>query len=117
MEYLVNLRIIYSMNNYLGIKHHFPCMRIYLRICEQTGEEPEAIEETDETETETLAAWMETPTTRAVILEQRASEMGFAWFQEPNGKIWWTLVTAKPAEAAPLSDEELSSLLEDPDSN
>lgn len=56
----------------------------------------EVISETYETETETLAAWMETPTTRAVILEQRASEMGFAWFQEPNGKIWWTLVMGTP---------------------
>ena len=53
----------------------------------------ENISETYETETETLAAWMEDPTTRVVILDPRARAMGFDWFQEPNGKLWWTLVT------------------------
>jgi uncharacterized protein YkwD len=52
----------------------------------------EVISETYETELETLAAWMEDPGTRAVILERRAVNMGFSWFQEQNGKIWWTLV-------------------------
>ena len=52
----------------------------------------ETISETYETELETLAAWMEEPGTRAVILEPRARDMGFSWFQESNGKIWWTLV-------------------------
>lgn len=52
----------------------------------------ETISETYETELETLAAWMEAPGTRNVILEPQAINMGFAWFQEPNGKIWWTLV-------------------------
>ena len=52
----------------------------------------EAISETYETELETLGAWMEEPGTRDVILERRATNMGFAWFQEDNGKIWWTLV-------------------------
>lgn len=53
----------------------------------------ENISETYETELETLAAWMQDPATRNVILEDRATRMGFAWFQEPNGKIWWTLIT------------------------
>lgn len=53
----------------------------------------ENISETYETELETLAAWMQDRATRDVILESRATRMGFAWFQEPNGKIWWTLVT------------------------
>ena len=52
----------------------------------------ETISETYETELETLSAWMEKPDTRNVILEETASEMGFSWFQESNGKIWWTLV-------------------------
>ncbi|MDU8910876.1 CAP domain-containing protein [Aestuariicoccus sp. MJ-SS9] len=62
----------------------------------------EAISETYETELETLAAWMEDPTTRAVVLDSKAKEMGFAWYQEPNGKIWWTLVTGTP-DRAPIS--------------
>ncbi|MFK7751972.1 MAG: CAP domain-containing protein [Sedimentitalea sp.] len=52
----------------------------------------EAISETYETELETLAAWMEAPGSRSVILEPRATSMGFAWHQEKNGKIWWALV-------------------------
>jgi uncharacterized protein YkwD len=52
----------------------------------------EAISETYETELETLAAWMEQPGTRDVLLEKRAINMGFSWFQESSGKIWWTLV-------------------------
>ena len=63
----------------------------------------ENISETYETELETLAAWMERPDTRRVIMDPQAREIGFAWFQEPNGKIWWTLVTGagQPQAQAP----------------
>jgi uncharacterized protein YkwD len=54
----------------------------------------ENISETYETELETLAAWMGEPDTRAVILDRGVTRIGFSWFQEPAGKIWWTLVTA-----------------------
>ncbi|MCF8484475.1 MAG: CAP domain-containing protein [Rhodobacteraceae bacterium] len=53
----------------------------------------ELISETFETELVTLAAWMKQPDTRGVILDPAARELGFAWFQEEGGKIWWTLVT------------------------
>lgn len=52
----------------------------------------ENISETYETELETLAAWMETPATRDVIVGAEARNMGFSWHQENNGKIWWTMV-------------------------
>lgn len=52
----------------------------------------EVISETYETELETLAAWMEDPGTRSVLLDPTAVNMGFAWYQEPGGKIWWTLI-------------------------
>jgi uncharacterized protein YkwD len=52
----------------------------------------EAISETYETELETLAAWMDEEGTRLIILEEGAVNMGFSWFQEPTGKLWWTLV-------------------------
>ncbi|MEM0949235.1 MAG: CAP domain-containing protein [Pseudomonadota bacterium] len=52
----------------------------------------ETISETYETETETLGAWMGDPSTRVVILDPRARAMGFDWFQEENGKLWWTMV-------------------------
>ena len=53
----------------------------------------ENISETFESELETLAAWMVTSATRTIILAPEAQEMGFSWYQEPGGKIWWTLVT------------------------
>lgn len=52
----------------------------------------ETISETYETELETLAAWMEEDITRGVILSPDARQMGFAWHQDPGGKIWWTMV-------------------------
>jgi hypothetical protein len=27
--------------------------------------------------------------------------MGFSWYQEPAGKIWWTMVTGRLNEAGP----------------
>ena len=53
----------------------------------------ENISETYETEAETLSAWMAQPDTRNVIMSPAARNMGFSWYQERNGKIWWTLVT------------------------
>jgi uncharacterized protein YkwD len=53
----------------------------------------ELISETFQTELETLSAWMGQPDTRDVILDPAARLLGFAWFQEPQGKIWWTLIT------------------------
>ncbi|MCR8549574.1 CAP domain-containing protein [Salipiger sp. P9] len=61
----------------------------------------ENISETYETELETLAAWMEDEPTRNVILDASARDLGFAWYQEDNGKIWWTLVTGAP-DMAPI---------------
>ena len=57
----------------------------------------ENISETYETELETLGAWMEEAPTRSVILDKSATLIGFSYFQESNGKIWWTLVTGAPA--------------------
>jgi uncharacterized protein YkwD len=53
----------------------------------------ELISETFETEVETLSTWMAQPDTRAVIMDPMATRLGFAWFQEPGGKIWWTMMT------------------------
>ena len=53
----------------------------------------ENISETYENEIDTLTAWMELPDTRAVIMDPAARNLGFAWFQEEGGKIWWTLLT------------------------
>ena len=53
----------------------------------------ENISETYQTELETLSVWMNSDSTRAVIMDPAARELGFAWFQESGGKIWWTMLT------------------------
>ena len=57
----------------------------------------EVISETFENELDTLSAWMENKNTRAVILDPNALDLGFSWYQEPSGKIWWTLVVGGQA--------------------
>ena len=42
---------------------------------------------------QTLNAWMQTRDTRDVIMDPTATSLGFAWYQEPSGKIWWTLIS------------------------
>ncbi|MBF9029399.1 CAP domain-containing protein [Rhodobacterales bacterium HKCCE3408] len=63
----------------------------------------ENISETYETEVETLTAWMSQPDTRDVITDPNARDLGFAWYQEPNGKIWWTLVTGDGGSGGPAN--------------
>lgn len=53
----------------------------------------ELISETYETELETLATWMKSPDMRNILIDPAARDIGFAWYQEPAGKIWWTLIT------------------------
>ncbi|MEO6299330.1 MAG: CAP domain-containing protein [Paracoccaceae bacterium] len=60
----------------------------------------ELISETYQTELETLSSWMDQADTRAMVLDARATEMGFAWFQEPSGKIWWTMLLGGIAGAS-----------------
>lgn len=59
----------------------------------------ETISETYETELQTLSAWMDQPDTREIILDSRATDIGFAWHQENNGKLWWVLVVGGSGSA------------------
>lgn len=70
----------------------------------------ENISETYESELETLAAWMEKPDTRDVILDSEALNMGFSWHQEPNGKIWWTLIMGSDEPAPNIADIALAAI-------
>ncbi len=63
----------------------------------------ENISETYESEVETIAAWMQQPDTRDVITDPTARDLGVAFFQEENGKIWWTLVTGDGGVAGPAN--------------
>ncbi|CTQ49220.1 CAP domain-containing protein [Jannaschia donghaensis] len=51
----------------------------------------ETLSETYETELETVAAWLQDPGPRRVLLDPQGRRMGFGFFQESNGKIWYTL--------------------------
>ncbi|KJZ19387.1 CAP domain-containing protein [Loktanella sp. S4079] len=63
----------------------------------------ENISESYETELQTLAAWMGQADTRAVLLDPNARSMGFAWYQEPEGKLWWCLnMGSDPAMSQPI---------------
>ncbi|WP_207102721.1 CAP domain-containing protein [Paracoccus shandongensis] len=53
----------------------------------------ENISESYENDMQTLSAWMGTRDTRDVIMDPAATNLGFAWYQEPSGKLWWTLLT------------------------
>ncbi|MCW1931213.1 CAP domain-containing protein [Pararhodobacter zhoushanensis] len=53
----------------------------------------ETLSETYETELETLTAWLTEADTRGILLDPRARQLGFAWHQDANGKLWWVLTT------------------------
>ena len=55
----------------------------------------ELISETFETELQTLSNWMGQPDTRAVLMDPSATDLGFGWFQESNGKIWWAAMVGQ----------------------
>ncbi len=63
----------------------------------------ENISETYESELETVAAWMQQTDTREVIIDPAARDLGIAFHQEENGKIWWTLVTGDGGTAGPTN--------------
>lgn len=70
----------------------------------------ELISETYETELETLAAWMEKPDGRSIILDPAAQRIGFAWYQEPSGKIWWTLSVGGAPAAVSVGEPDIRPL-------
>ena len=78
----------------------------------------ETLSETYESELETVAAWMQDEGPKAVLLDPEARDMGFAFFQEENGKIWWTLNMGTKARtgAAPSATPEadLTAIVESP---
>lgn len=49
----------------------------------------ENISESFDGDIETLQNWLSRPDAAGVILDPRATALGFGWFQEPTGKMWW----------------------------
>ena len=52
----------------------------------------ENIAETFDGDLATLQDWLNTPQALGVILNSRATSIGFGWYQEPNGKLWWVQI-------------------------
>ncbi len=48
--------------------------------------------QTFETELDTLAAWVDDGAWGPEILAADATDMGFAWQQDPSGLLWWVIV-------------------------
>lgn len=55
----------------------------------------ENISEAFDGDIETLQNWLNRPESTSVILSPNATSIGFAWFQEPTGKIWWVQLIAR----------------------
>ena len=56
----------------------------------------ENIAETFEGEFDTLQNWLNDPQTVGTMIDPRATDIGFAWFREQTGKIWWVQVFGAP---------------------
>ncbi len=79
-----------------------PVARV-VRAGYQKGLLGENISESFETETQTLAAWMQQPDTANVVLNPAAEDLGIAFYQQDNGKIWWTMVMGGGGAAQPYA--------------
>jgi len=55
----------------------------------------ENVAETFKSELLVLQTWLDDPASRASILDPDATHLGYGWYQETNGKIWWAEVLAQ----------------------
>lgn len=49
----------------------------------------ENVAETFKSEFLVLQTWLDDPASRASILDPLATHMGYGWYQQSNGKLWW----------------------------
>jgi len=52
----------------------------------------ENVAETFKSELLVLQTWLDDPASRATILDPEATHLGYGWYQETNGKLWWVEV-------------------------
>ncbi|NOR64129.1 MAG: CAP domain-containing protein [Rhodobacteraceae bacterium] len=65
-----------------------------------TGED---VAETFMSNIEIFQAWAADSRSRQAMIDARATHMGFGWFQEANGKLWWVMdigASVTPLEVA-----------------
>lgn len=60
----------------------------------------ENVAETFRDEFLVLQTWLDDPSSRASILDPEATHIGYGWYQEESGKLWWVEVLAQ--EIAPM---------------
>lgn len=65
----------------------------------------ENVAETFKSELLVLQTWLDDPASRASILNPLATHLGYGWYQEPNGKLWWAEVLAQAFPAPVLMVE------------
>jgi len=46
----------------------------------------------------TLQNWLSDPNGSKLLLDPGATALGFGWFQEPTGKIWWVGLIGRPGQ-------------------
>jgi len=56
----------------------------------------ENIAESFDSDLETLQSWLDSTNGSQVILNPRATSIGFSWFQESSGKVWWVQTIGRP---------------------
>ena len=61
----------------------------------------ETIAETYQGEDATITAWMGRADTRDAIIDPRARDLGVAFHQDPDGKVWWALVLGDGGSGTP----------------
>ncbi|OUS07559.1 hypothetical protein A9Q96_06525 [Rhodobacterales bacterium 52_120_T64] len=52
----------------------------------------ENVAETFKSELLVLQTWLDDPASRASMLDPEATHLGYGWYQESNGKLWWVEV-------------------------
>jgi len=57
----------------------------------------ENIAEAFEGDLDTFQNWLDTPEAFALIVNRQAREIGFGWFRETNGKLWWVQLLGAPS--------------------
>jgi uncharacterized protein YkwD len=55
----------------------------------------ENVAETFRSEFLVLQTWLDDPASRASILDPQATHLGYGWYQESNGKLWWVEIMAQ----------------------
>ena len=58
----------------------------------------ENISESFDGDIATLQNWLSAPDGGKLILNPNATALGFGWFQEPTGKIWWVELIGSPGQ-------------------